>query len=150
MLMKNLTMIFGTTIKFIEFDTSKNWIAEFPDKDWAVVIVADKLNTNYFDEIIRKVIDRNVLWISSVGKQQNLIHEMSDGEILIRDIENGYLPNHDIMTIGVTDLLDGLFNGIFLPIRSEENIKEIVVIDVEKLNYNKIILSIEKLQKEYT
>lgn len=108
------------------------------------------LNRKYFDEIIRKVIDRNVLWISSVGKQQDLIHDMSDEEILIRDIENGYLPNHDIMSIGVTDLIDGLFSGIFLPIQSEENIQEIVIIDVEKLNYNKIFLAIEKLQKEYT
>ncbi|HCQ12097.1 hypothetical protein [Flavobacterium sp.] len=148
--MKNLTKIKGVKINFVEFDTTKNWIDEFPNKDWSVVIFADVLNRNYFDEIIRKVIDRNVLWISSVGKQQDLIHDMSDDEILIRDIENGYLPNHDIMTIGVTDLIDGLFSGIFLPIQSEENIQEIVIIDVEKLNYNKIISAIEKLQKEYT
>jgi hypothetical protein len=147
--MKNLTKIKGVKINFVEFDTTKNWIDEFPNKDWSVVIFADVLNRNYFDEIIRKVIDRNVLWISSVGKQQDLIHDMSDDEILIRDIENGYLPNHDIMTIGVTDLIDGLFSGIFLPIQSEENIQEIVIIDVEKLNYNKIFLAIEKLQKEY-
>jgi hypothetical protein len=147
--MKNLTKIKGVKINFVEFDTTKNWIDEFPNKDWSVVIFADVLNRNYFDEIIRKVIDRNVLWISSVGKQQDLIHDMSDDEILIRDIENGYLPNHDIMNIGVTDLIDGLFSGIFLPIQSEENIQEIVIIDVEKLNYNKIFLAIEKLQKEY-
>ncbi len=147
--MKNLTKINGVKINFVEFDTTKNWIAEFPKKDWSVVIVADLLNRNYFDEIIRKVIDRNVLWISSVGKQQDLIHDMSDEEILIRDIENGYLPNHDIMTIGVSDLSEGLFAGIILPIQSEKNIQEIVIIDVEKSNNNKIILAIEKLQKEY-
>lgn len=148
--MKTLTEIHGIPIRFVEFDTSKNWIAKFPDKDWVVVIVANKLNRNYFDEIIRKVIDRNVIWISSVGEQQDLIHEMADDEILIRDIENGYLPNHDIMTIGESNLLDGLFNGIFLPIQSEDNVKEAVIVDMDMLNHDKIISSIKKLQKEYT
>ena len=148
--MKILTKIHDRDVKYVEFNTTANWVAHFPNENWVLVIIADNRNQNYFDEIIRKAIDRNVIWISSVGKQQELIHDISDEEILIREIENLYLPEHLIMTIGETKFEDGIFNGIFLPIQAEENLKEVILLDVDKSHLEKIEKILKKLKHKYT
>ena len=92
--MEKLAKIINRQITFEVYDTSKNWIADFPTENWALVIVAEDENKNYFDEIIRKAIDRNVGYIHCVGKQHDLIHNMVDEEIVFRDvdIEKLHLP----------------------------------------------------------
>jgi hypothetical protein len=147
--MKLLTQIHDRDVKYVEFNTASNWVEHFPTENWVLVIIANNLNRKYFDEIIRKAIDRNVIWISSVGKQQELIHDMSDDEILIREIENRYLPEHLIMTIGEEKFEDGIFNGVFLPINAEENLKEIIILDVDKSNFDKIENVVRILKKKY-
>ena len=83
--MEKLAKIINRQITFEVYDTSKNWIADFPTENWALVIVAEDENKNYFDEIIRKAIDRNVGYIHCVGKQHDLIHNMADEEIQMLD-----------------------------------------------------------------
>ena len=145
------TDITDRTIKFVEFDTAKNWISDFPTNNWCLIIIADEKQTNYFDEIIRKSIDRNVGYICGVGKQADLIHNMADEEIEFRDvdIDDHYLPMHVIMTVGDLDFENGIWFGLHLTFNSETEINEIIIVDVTKKAFDKTTELIKKFETGY-
>ena len=147
--MKKITEINNRTIYFEEYDTSKNWIAEFPTKNWCLIIVAEEENRNYFDEIIRKAIDRNVGYIHGVGKQYDLIHDLADEEIVIREVENLYLPKHVIMTTGNEDFENGIWFGTYLTHNEEADIKQVIVLDVNRKARAKTIDLIKQFELGY-
>lgn len=145
------TNITDRTIKFVEFNTAKNWISNFPTDNWCLILIADEKQTNYFDEIIRKSIDRNVGYICGVGKQADLIHNMADEEIGFRDIDidDHYLPEHVIMTVGDEDFENGIWFGLNLTFNSDTEINEIVILDVTKKAFEKTTELIKRLEKGY-
>ena len=149
--MEKIAEINNRNITFEEYDTSKNWIAEFPTENWCLVIVAEEENRNYFDEIIRKSIDRNVAYIHSVGKQHILIHDMADEELVFRDIdiENHYLPKHLIMTTGQEDFENGIWFGIYATDSNETEIEQVVILDVSRNVREKTIELIKKFELGY-
>jgi hypothetical protein len=146
-----ITNAISRNLNFVQFDTSKNWIEKFPTKNWCLIIIANEKNNNYFDEIIRKSIDRDVGYISAIGEQHDLIHNMANEEISFRDvdIENHYLPEHCIMTVGDEDFENGLWFGLNLTFNDGSEIKEIVILDVTKKAYNKTIELIRKFENGY-
>ncbi len=145
------TNITDRKLKFIEFDTSKNWITDFPKDNWCLIIIADENKPTYFDDIIRKSIDRNVGYICAIGKQHELIHNMADEEIVYRDanIEDHYLPKHHIMTVGDENFEDGLWFGLNLTFNDETDINEIIILDVTKEAFKKTLDLIDKFEKGY-
>ena len=145
------TNITDRKIRFVEYDTAKNWIKNFPTDNWCLIIIADEKQTRYFDEIIRKSINRNVGYICAIGKQQELIHDLADEEIVFRDvnIENRYLPNHTIMTVGDEDFEEGIWFGLNCTFNDESEIKEIVILDLTKDAYKPTVELIEKFEKGY-
>ena len=149
--MEKLAEIINRQITFEVYDTSKNWIADFPTENWALVIIAEEENRNYFDEIIRKAIERNVSYIHSVGKQHDLIHDMADEEIVFRevDIEKLYLPKHLIMTTGVEDFENGIWYGVYVTHNEETEINQVVILDVTKKSFEKTLELIRKFEMGY-
>lgn len=147
--MEILGRILDREIKFEVYDTSKNWIADFPKENWCLVIIADEENRNYFDEIIRKAIDRNVGYIHSVGKQHELIHDLADEEIVIREVENFYLPKHVIMTTGDEDFENGIWSGTYITHNEETEITEVIILDVSRNAREKIIELVKKFELGY-
>jgi hypothetical protein len=149
--MENIAQINGRQITFEEFDTSKNWIVDFPNQNWCLVIIAEEENKNHFDEIIRKAIDRNVGYIFSVGKQHDLIHDMADEEIAFRnvDIENNYLPKHLIMTAGEKDFENGIWSAIYITYQDETEIDQVIILDVTKKAFEKTAQLIREFELGY-
>jgi thiamine phosphate synthase YjbQ (UPF0047 family) len=129
----------------------KNWSSEFPTANWCLVILADEKNQNYFNEIINKSIEKNVGCICSVGKQHDFIHDLADEEIVFRevDIENLYLPEHLIITIGTEDFENGIWSGIYLTENNETKITQTVIIDLTKQGKAKTKDLIKKLESGY-
>ena len=147
--MEKIAEIKGRQIKFEEFDTSRNWIAEFPTENWCLVIIAEEEKRNYFDEIIRKAIDRNVGYIYSVGKQHDLIHDMADDELLIRDIENLPLPKHIVMTAGEEDFENGIWCGINITYQDETEMNQIIILDVTRKAFEKTAKLVREFELGY-
>ncbi|MBF6640233.1 hypothetical protein IVB69_01945 [Flavobacterium sp. J49] len=149
--MEKLAQIHDREIKFEVYDTSKNWIAEFPTENWCLIIIAEEENKNYFDEIIRKAIDRNVGYIFSVGKQHDLIHDMADEELVFRDvdIEDHYLPKHMIMTAGVENFEDGIWQGIYITHQYETEIDQVIILDVTKKAFEKTADLVRQFESGY-
>ena len=138
-------------INYVEYDTSNNWIEIFPNENWNIVIIANDKNERYFNEIISKSIDKNVVYICSVGKQHDFIHDMADDEIVYRDvdIENLYLPKHHIITVSDEDVEEGIWFGIYSAYTDEVEIKQILILDFTKNTKEKIIKLISKFQAGY-
>ena len=76
---------------------------------------------------------------------------MADKEIGLRDvdIDNHYLPEHVIMTVGDEDFENGIWFGLNLTFNSETDINEIVVLDVTKKAFEKTTELIKKLENGY-
>jgi hypothetical protein len=144
--MKIIGEINNQIISFVEYDTSKNWIKDFPNENWGLIIIAEARNTSVFNEVIGKSIERNVSCICSVGKQHDLIHEMVDEEIVFRevDMEDLYLPKHMITTLSNRDFENGIWEGIYLA-----NIGQIVILDVTKNARAIVAAFIAKLEDGY-
>lgn len=147
--METLGRILDREIKFEAYDTSKNWIADFPTENWALVIITEEENRNYFDEIIRKAIDRNVGYIHSIGKQHDLIHNMADEEIVKRDVEELYLPKHIIMTTGDEDFEDGMWYGIYNTLNEETEINQVLILDITKKAFEKTLELVRRFELGY-
>ena len=147
--MLKLTEINNREIQFVEFNTSEDWVENFPNENWCLVIIAEEKNTNYFDEIIRKSIDRNVGYIFSVGNQHDFIHDLADEILLIRDFENLYLPNHIVMTAGDKDFENGIWSGISITHQDETEINQIIILDVARKYLNRTTELIKKFENGY-
>lgn len=140
-------------IRLVEFDSSTNWGDYLPSKNWVAIILTKTKNKKYFDEIIRKSIERNACFICSMGDQQDLVHEMADQEIAFRetDIEPLYLPEHKIITTGHDDLEEGIWFGTYSALNDEFDIEDVVIINATYDGFNEIKLKnvIEKFKKGY-
>jgi len=149
--MNYLNSILEKEIYYTEFSTEGDWIKEFPIDNWAIIIIADEKNLNYFSEIINNCINRNVAFITSVGKQFDFIHDLADEEIIFRevDVENLYLPKHSIVTIGNSDFENGIWEGIYISFNGDVEIKKVVILDVENKYFDEIKNLIEKFNEDY-
>ncbi len=138
-------------VGFVEYDISKNWINGFPTENWCLIIIADDKQTNYFNEIIKKSIDRDVGYICAIGKQHDLIHNLADEEIVFRDvdIENHYLPKHTIMTVGDEDFEEGIWFGLYCTFNDGTEIKEIVILDLTKSAFEPTTELIKRFENGY-
>ncbi|MBD3581561.1 hypothetical protein [Flavobacterium selenitireducens] len=136
-------------IKIIEYNTAENWIRDFPSKNWCLIIISNLKNTNYYDEILRKSIDRNVGFIHAVGSQSKLIHDLADEEILVRSVENYPLPKHTILTTEIENFESGIWFGIYSTENDKSEIKEIIILDVDKNRKEEIAKLINEFEKGY-
>jgi len=140
-------------IKYVEFDTSTNWGSNLPSGNWLAIILTKQRNKKYFDEVIKKSIDRNVCFICSIGEQQDLVHDMADEEIVFRDVDTEplHLPKHMIVTTGHEDLEEGVWFGVFTASNDECEIEEVVIINVtnDDINGQKITDLTAKFQQGY-
>lgn len=84
----------------VEYNTTQNWYAQIPNQNWLCMLISDNTKRRYLDEVIAKIIDKDVCWISTVGKQWEMLHDLVDEEIAFREvyIDKPYLPQHHIMT----------------------------------------------------
>ncbi len=85
-------------IVFVEYSTERNWYNEIPSKNWLCVFVSDDRDRNYLDEVIAKILVKEVLYVCAIGNQCETVHDLVDEEIVYREVEKLYLPKHEIMT----------------------------------------------------
>ncbi|WP_258104488.1 hypothetical protein [Marinoscillum sp. MHG1-6] len=148
-----MNIVNGRNVKFVEFDTSTNWASALPTSNWLVIILTKSKNKQFFGEIIKKSIDRNVSYICSIGEQQDIVHDMADEEIVYRDvdIEHYHLPEHRIITTGHQDFEEGIWFGLFSANNDECEINDVVIINVTNdKSYGQLTLDlISKIDSGY-
>ena len=147
--MEKLTHIGNVTINFEEYNTSKNWIKDFPTDKWCLLVIADEKKITWFSEIINKSIDRNVGCIFSVGRQHNFIHDIADEELTIREVEDLYLPDHLVITVGDENVENGICDAIYVFARDENEINQIVILDTTQAYKSYIVELLKKFIEGY-
>lgn len=117
---------------FITYSTEKNWEKDLPQNNWLCIVVDNDRPRQYIDEVISKIIENDVCWVLTVGQNCELIHDLVDEEIVFRqvDIDDLYLPKHDIMTTWHTDFDEGIWFGIFAANDEDVQIYKVVILDM--------------------
>jgi hypothetical protein len=117
---------------FITYSTEKNWEKDLPKKNWLCIVVDNGRPRQYIDEVISKIIENDVCWVLTVGQSCELIHDLVDEEIVFRqvDIDDLYLPKHDIMTTWHMDFDEGIWFGIFAANDEDVQIDKVVILDM--------------------
>lgn len=117
---------------FLTYSTEKNWENDLPKNNWLCILVDNDRPRQYIDEVISKIIENDVCWVLTVGQSCEMIHDLIDEEIAFRqvDIDNLYLPKHDIMTTWHTDFNEGIWFGIFAANEEGLQIDKVVILDM--------------------
>ncbi|GHN01157.1 hypothetical protein WSM22_26460 [Cytophagales bacterium WSM2-2] len=119
-------------IILITYSTERNWASELPKSNWLCILVDNNRSQNYLNEVISKIINNDACWVSTVGQACEKNHDMVDDEIQFRqvDIENLYLPKHDIMTTWYEDFNEGIWFSIFAANDDGVSIDKVVILDM--------------------
>lgn len=117
---------------FITYSTEKNWEKDLPKNNWLCILVDNNRPRQFIDEVISKIIENDVCWVLTVGQSCELIHDLVDEEIVFRqvDIDDLYLPKHDIMTTWHTNFDEGIWFGIFAANDEDVKIDKVVILDM--------------------
>jgi hypothetical protein len=122
----------GREIIFVTYSPERNWAAGLPKSNWLCVLVDNDRARSYVEEIISKIINNDVCWVSTVEQACELNHDFIDEEIVVRqvEIEDLYLPKHDIMTTWHHDFDEGIWFLIFAANDEDVSIDKVVILDM--------------------
>lgn len=122
----------GRKVTLVEYDTATNWSDHLPHANWLCVLVSDDRERRYLDEVISKIIAKDVCWVATIGNQCEWVHDLIDEEIVYRqvDIEPLYLPKHDIMTTFHHDFAEGIWFSIVAAHDDDFEIETVVILDL--------------------
>lgn len=119
-------------IIFITYSTERNWASELPKSNWLCILVDNDRPRNYIDEVISKIINNDVCWVSTVGKACEKNHDFIDEEIDFRQVDTDdlHLPRYDIMTTWHHNFDEGIWFSIFAANDENVSIDKIVILDM--------------------
>jgi len=69
-------------IIYVTYSTERTWTADLPKSNWLCILVDNDRTRNYIDEVISKIINNDVCWVSTVGRACEINHDMIDEEIV--------------------------------------------------------------------
>ena len=116
-------------VYYQKYGTDIPWSKDFPNENWLLfAIVTNKEKTGLF-EISTELIENNVCYVCCAGEQNELLHDIIDDDIVVREIERGYPPSVDIMTTWHSDIEDGLWFSIYAAYNNEVKIDTVVCLD---------------------
>lgn len=119
-------------VKIVGYNTERNWFVQLPVKEWLCVLLINDKPRRYIDEVISKIILKDVAYICSIGPLAERVHDWGDEEINFResDFDKAYLPGHAIITTWDTDLEEGIWSSLYASYSEEVIIKEVVILDI--------------------
>jgi hypothetical protein len=117
------------------------WTDAFPNKNWLLLVFVESKARTILDEISRKAIDNDVCDVCCAGQQSELLHDMIDEEIVLREvgIEDRHVPPHDIMTTWHFDFGEAVWFAFFAAHNPPEDINTIVCLDASELGIKFIL-----------
>jgi len=144
-------LINNRKIKVVGYSTEKNWLDQLPNKVWLCVLLVNNKPRRYVDEVITKIIFKDVGFVCTIGNQAELIQDLVDEEISFREseIEEPYLPNHIIITTWHSDFEKGIWYSLFAADSEEVEIKKVVILDMtDGLEMTRVKACLEKIREE--
>ncbi len=129
-------------IILVTYSTEYNWTDKLPDSNWLCILVDNDRPRNYINEVVSKLIEKDVVWVCTLGQSSEKVHDLIDEELAYReaDIEALYLPEHDVMTTWHNNFDEGIWFGIYSANDESHKINKVVILDMtggkesEKIN----------------
>ena len=120
------------------------WASAFPDKNWLLLVIVESKSKTILAEISRKAIDKNVCYVCCAGQQSELLHDITDEEIVIREveIENHYLPPHHIMTTWHFDFNEATWFAFFAAHNPPEEVDTVLCLDASEVGIKSKLIEI--------
>jgi hypothetical protein len=120
-------------ISIVQYSLKEDWYKQIPNENWLCVIVEDDAPRRYLDEIICKIIEKNVCYVCCLGSTCERTHDMIDDEIVFRevDIDQLYLPSHMIMTTWHdSSLKEAMWDVVNVSFHESIDINKMVFLDM--------------------
>lgn len=134
-------------IIYIKHDIAKAWFKDLPDKSWLLFVMTGNDDRNIFSEINRRAIDNNVVYVCSVGLNCELFHDNLDEYIVIREVENEYLPDCHIMTTWHDDFDEGFWFAATAANGDDREINKVVCLDITNDNLKPKLIELTKKRR---
>lgn len=144
--MNHIGTIKGRAVFYQRFDKGNNWSKDFPIKNWLSFVIVENNNETELSEISAKLIENNVCYVCCSGPNCELLHDTVDYDIVIREIENLYLPPFDIMTTWNDNIEDHFWFSIYAAYNEPETINTIVCLDT---GINSLERELEEILKRF-
>ena len=135
---------------------TKNWTDQLPSNNWLALTVGHDKDKQLYSELADKCIDKNVLYVCSLGHACELINDIFDEIIVQKKISVGdsVASPDDIenspMTTKHNDFDEGVWFAMNSAYHGTKDIDKIVVIDLTKeTEQQRLTELIEKIKKGF-
>lgn len=127
----------------VSYSTENNWFEYIPSNNWACLMIVDETSLSYLNEVIPKLISKDIGFVCVVGKGCETVHDMFDEEIVYRELDtDAIIPKHTILTVWDEDFEEGVWFGLSNAQNPDIAIDKIVVLD---MTYGKQLPRVEKV-----
>lgn len=133
--MTELGEINDRQVLYIKHDHATVWFKDFPKGNWLLFAITDRHLPEIFNEISRRAVDNDVVYVCSTGQQAESFHNAVDDVIIIRDVENEYHPNWCILTTADNDLEEEFWFAANSAFGETEEITKIICLDITTTNH---------------
>ena len=119
-------------ISITTYSTQKPWLKQLPDQNWLCILVVDDTPRRYLEEVLPKLLLKNVCWLCTVGRQCELAHDLMDEEIVYQEVvaSEPCLPKHLVMTTWHDDFEEGVWFAVYAANHHDVTINRVVVLDM--------------------
>jgi hypothetical protein len=122
-------------ILYIKHDLATVWFKDLPKGNWLLFAITDRDLPEIFNEISRRAVDNNVVYVCSTGLYAESFHNVIDDVISIREIENEYHPNWCILTTAENDIEQEFWFASNSAFGETEEIEKIICLDITTTNH---------------
>ncbi len=133
-------------VYYLKIDKNTIYQGDLPESNWSIVIYSDDSDKEMIDEVIRKCLNNNVLYISSIGRQCEIIEEIADDNILLMDLNDRLDDKRHPVTTSHNNIDEGLRYATAVANHSQLEINEVVIIDmIEENMYDNLVEQINNI-----
>ena len=125
-------VINNRTVSLVVYGTDRNWLDQLPTQGWLCVLVVEEKRRTYTDEVVAKLLLRDVAWVCAVGAAGEWAHDLLDEEIVFREVESQYLPPHEVMTTWHDEVEECLWFALFAAHTEAVPLEHVAVLDLTK------------------
>jgi|WetSurSiteA1Bulk_404760.scaffolds.fasta_scaffold41190_2 hypothetical protein len=130
----------------------KNYLETLPTRNWLVMPISQEINKEIYVELAHKCLDKNVVFVSAVGKNCELIHDVFDEIIIKKSKEKGIDkdPLNGFEDFPLTtwnyNIVNGFWSAIYgaFSATNESSIKKVVCVDYTEKGIKGYLMSLIK------
>jgi hypothetical protein len=134
--MKQLGILNNRHIIYEKYSPDFDWVINLPKSNWLLIVVVNDAELDFLSDISDNALDNNTCYISCLGAKGEILHDIIDDEINLRQLElvDRKISSRFIMTDWFEDIEEGLWFAINAANNDEEQIEIVVCLNVSDLD----------------